>query len=55
MQDDLPNDDARLLVPQALWVEGWWWCSVSKVKLLGNEKPRPPELQTSSQTSVTAF
>lgn len=43
VQDDFPNDDARLLVPRALWVEG---CRFSA-------KPPPPESQTTSQTSVT--
>lgn len=52
MQEDFPNDDARLWVPRALEVVvvvvgGDFF--VSQLKLLGNEKPRPPELQTSSR------
>lgn len=51
MQDDFPNDDARLSVPRALEVVvGGVLC-----KLLGNEKLRPPESQTGSRTSVTAI
>lgn len=53
MQYDFPNDDARLSVPRALEVVVVGDFFVSQPKLLGNEKLRPPELQTSSRTSVT--